>query len=243
MRLSECTALVTGATGGIGAAAAQELAACGAQLVLTGRDAARLAELSAELGAKAVPADLADADELAQLVEAAGRVDVLVHCAGIGRRATFDGDGLERLLAVNLRAPMALTAALLPGMRERGGGHLGYVGSIAGLTQVRGEAAYAATKAGLLAFAASVRAELAGTGVSVSTISPAAVDTGFWVARGAPYHRSTPRLVPARHVARRLVRDVGRDADRVDPRWLRVVPVLRAITPGGYAALARRMDS
>jgi short-subunit dehydrogenase len=236
------TVLVTGATGGIGAAVARELAGRGARLVLSGRDEARLADLAAELAAKAVPADLGAPEHVAGLVDAAGPVDTLVHCAGIGARGRLDATDVDRVVAVNLRAPLALTAALLPAMRERGYGHLAYVGSIAGLAAVREEAAYAATKAGLLMFAASLRAELVGTGVTVSTLSPAAVDTGFWAARGAPYHRRSPRLVPARRVARRVVADLGRDADRVDPRWLRVVPVLRAVSPRGYAALARRMD-
>jgi short-subunit dehydrogenase len=242
VRWADTTALVTGATGGIGTAVARELAERGTRLVLTGRDTPRLAELAADLAAKPVSADLCSESDRAALVGAAGPVDVLVHCAGVGHRGRFGGAPAEPLIALNLHAPIALTAALLPGMRERGRGHLAYVGSIAGLAGVREEAVYAATKAGLLAFAASLRAELAGTGVTVSTMSPGAVDTGFWAARGAPYHRRLPRLIPAQRVARRLVGDLGADADRVEPRWLAVVPVLRALSPRGYGALARRLD-
>lgn len=239
MRLADATVLITGATGGIGRAAALRLRDRGARLVLSGRDADALGKLAAEVGGRAVPADLAgDVGALAGL-----DVDVLVHCAGVGLRAPFAAGHVDRLLAVNLRAPLALTAALLPGMRARGRGHLAYVASIAGLTGVRDEAVYAATKAGVLAFAASLRLELDGTGVTVSTISPGAVATGFWAARGAPYHRKTPRPIPAGAVARVLVAGIEAGAgDQVVPRWLRSGPVIRALSPRAFHALARRMD-
>jgi len=108
-------------------------------------------------------------------------VDVLVNNAGIGWAGPFAGmpDAVaDELVAVNLRAPIELTRALLPGMCRRSG-HLVYVTSIAGRVGVAGESVYAASKAGLDVFAESLRLELAGQAVAVSVVVPAVVDTGF----------------------------------------------------------------
>jgi short-subunit dehydrogenase len=247
MDLADADVLVTGASGGIGGAAARRLHAAGARLVLHGRDPDPLAELAAQLGARVVLGNLDEPDGPAQLAKGAGPVDVLVHCAGIGLRGEFgtarEAD-LDRLISVNLRAPLLLARAVLPGMLAAGRGHLAFVGSIAGLTGVGNEACYAATKAGLLIFADSLALELDGTGVTVSTISPGAVDTGFWDARGADYHRNTPRPLSAERVAELLVRDIeaGR-GDRVVPRWLGIAPVMRAVAPRLYRGLARGLDT
>jgi len=246
MRVADGRALVTGASGGIGGAVARRLHAAGAHLVLHGRVDDRLASLADELGARVVAADLAAPDGPQQLAAAAGPLDVVVHCAGVGLRGEFaqaDVADIDRLIALNLRGCVLLTRAVLPAMLAARRGHLAFVGSIAGLTGVAREACYAATKAGVLTFADSLAVELAGTGVGVSTISPGAVETGFWDARGVAYHRSTPRPVAADHVANLLVRDIqaGRSG-RVVPRWLGIAPAVRAVTPKLYRGLARRMD-
>jgi short-subunit dehydrogenase len=246
MRIGDARILITGASGGIGAAAARLLHARGAHVVLHGRDDARLSALAGELRAPSIYADLAEPDGPEQVADRAGPVEALVHCAGVGLREDFahsvDGH-VDRLIAVNLRAPLVLARALLPAMCAARRGHLAFVGSIAGLTGVGQEAVYAATKAGLLTFAQSLRLELGGHGVTVSTISPAVVDTGFWKARGADYHRRFPRPVCADNVAALLVRDIATgNADRIVPRWVAVAPAVRAVSPALYRSLALRMD-
>ncbi|MGI8680244.1 MAG: SDR family NAD(P)-dependent oxidoreductase [Jatrophihabitans sp.] len=246
MHVADARILVTGATGGIGQATARRLHARGARLVLHGRDPDRLTTLASSLDASVVAGDLTAIDGPARIARDAEFVDVLVHCAGVGLRgafATADPDQLDRLIALNLRAPVQLARALLPKMCAARRGHLAFVASIAGFTAVPHEAVYAATKAGVLALADSLALELAGTGVGVSTISPGAVATGFWDARGVPYHRSVPRPISAGRVADALVRDIeSGGGDRIVPGWLGVAPRVRALSPGLYRRLARRLD-
>jgi short-subunit dehydrogenase len=247
MQLRDATALITGASGGIGAAAARLLHERGARLVLHGRDAARLEALASSLNARVVRADLAEDGAAQRLAEEVGPVDVVVHNAGIGLRKAFaetDPETIDRLLLINLTAPLQLSRALLPAMLDAGRGHLAFVASIAGRTGVANESVYAATKAGLLGFADSLHLELAGTGVTVSTISPGAVDTGFWRARGSPYHRKVPRPITAERVARLLVADIASGGgSRVVPRWLRTAEVAQTLAPRAYRRLAARFDS
>ena len=106
---------------------------------------------------------------------------------------------------------------------------------------VAGEAVYSATKAGLDAFAESLRAETVGSGVNVSVVVPGVVDTGFFDTRGRPYERARPRPVPPDAVADAVVRAVVRDrAEEWVPRWLRIAPAVRALAPGAYRRLAAR---
>ena len=147
------------------------------------------------------------------------------------------------MLLINLTAPLQLTRALLPAMLDARRGHVAFVASIAGRTGVAQESVYAATKSGLLGFADSLHLELAGTGVTVSTISPGAVDTGFWQARGSAYHRKVPRPITAERVAELLVADIAAGGgSRVVPRWLRTAEVAQALAPRAYRRLAARFD-
>jgi short-subunit dehydrogenase len=148
---------------------------------------------------------------------------------------------LDRLITLNMRAPVVLARALLPGMLARGRGQLTLLASIAGLTGVASESVYAATKAGLVVFAESLRLEVAGSGVGVAVVSPGAVDTGFFARRGTPYDRRVPRPLSVQRVARAVVEATERDRDRVLPRWLGVAPRVRALAPGTYRRLARRL--
>lgn len=240
------TCLVTGATGGIGHVVAERLAARGAGVVLTARDGDALAALAASTGGRAVPADLTQPDEIASLVERVGPVDVLVHAAGeghLGVCAKLAPARLEHLVALNVTAPIELTDALLPGMLERGRGHIVFVGSIAGRVGRGREAAYAATKGAVSVFADSLRAELRGTGVEVLLVTPGAVATGFFERRGTPYDRRWPRPVPAERVAAALVAGIesGR-AEITVPRWLGLPVLLRGVAPGLFRELAARFD-
>ncbi len=124
-------------------------------------------------------------------------------------------------------------------MVERKHGAICFVTSIAGRTGVAGEAVYSATKAGLDAFAESLRGETAGSGVNISVVVPGVVDTGFFETRGSPYTRTRPRPIPAETVADAVVRAVQRDrAEEWRPRWLRIAPTVRALAPGAFRALA-----
>ena len=248
MRVAGTLAVVTGASSGIGRAVAVRLAGAGCRLILVGRDGARLAEVARDTGGEAVVADLADSAAVADLAERLARdgagPDVLVNNAGIGSvgsAAAQDGVDLDRLLAVNLRAPVTLTRAVLPGMLERGRGHLVFVSSIAALLGVAGESSYAAVKAGLHVFATSVHAEVGSAGIGVSTIVPGVVDTEFFVRRGSPYTRRFPRPIRADRVADAVLRAVERDrAEVIVPSWLRVPVMVRSMAPNTYRRLAAR---
>ena len=244
MRLNGAEVLVTGASRGIGAAAARELAARGAHVTLSGRDADRLQALADETDAAWLPADLNDPTGPWALAEAVGPVDVLVHCAGVGWAGPvvdMDDTDVERLVRTDLVAPIKLARELLRGMLKRGHGHLAFVGSIAGLTGVPEEAVYSAAKSGLQAFVDALRLELRETDIGVSILCPGAVATEFWEQRGRPYDRSLPRLVEPERVARTLVRDIEHDRHRrVMPRWLAVAPAVRAVVPRAYDVLAAK---
>ena len=216
MQLTDAVVLVTGASAGIGHAAAARFAAQGARVLVHGRDPDRTVAVAGEVGGRALLADLAFPEErlrlAAEAIEVFGRVDVLVNNAGIGHSGPLTEmsfDTIRRLVEVDLLAAIELTRALLPGMLEQGRGAVCFVTSIAGRTGVAGEAVYSATKAGLDAFAESLRAETAGSGVDVSVVVPGVVDTGFFDTRGRPYERKRPRPIPPDAVADAVTRAVA----------------------------------
>jgi short-subunit dehydrogenase len=176
--------LLTGASGGIGAAIARRFAHEGSQLLLTGRRADVLDALATELGGLALVADLARRDELERLLEAAGEVDVLIANAALpatGRLTTLERDAVDRALEVDLRAPIALAHGVVPAMVERGGGHLVFIGSLSGKAATAGSSIYNASKFGLRGFALALRGELAPSGVGVSLVAPGFVrDAGMY---------------------------------------------------------------
>jgi short-subunit dehydrogenase len=224
------------------------LARHGAHLALAGRDQQALAEIADLTGGEPLAAELAEpggAERLADLaLERWGRVDLLVSNAGAGWAGDLAAMPLEiadRLIALNLVAPVRLTRLLLPGMLERGSGHLVYVSSIAGATGVAREAVYAATKAGLATFADSVREEVAGAGVTVSVVVPGVVDTPFFDRRGSAYDRSWPAPIPADRVARAILRAISSDrAEVFAPAWIRLPARFKGAVPGLYRRLALR---
>ena len=238
------TALVTGASLGIGRATAIALARRGAHVKATGLEAEPLRELVELCGAETLAADVSDERELDRLLDWAGPVDLLVNVAGFGRYeslAAIDAARTREMLAVNLAAPIRLTAVLAPGMVARGLGHIVNVASIAGLIGVASEAVYSATKAGLIAFSESVRYELADSGVGVTVVYPAVVATAFFDRRGEPYARRFPRPVDPATVAARLVIAVERGTAEVFvPRWTIVPARLRGALPGAFRRAARR---
>jgi uncharacterized protein len=174
VRLPGTRVVVTGASRGIGAALAIELAARGAGVVLVARSVEPLEKLAAELGGEAFAADLADAaaiEPLVRRIEAEGPIDLLVNNAGVdltGDLVALPADEIARLVAVNLCAPMLLCRAVIPGMRLRGRGHIVNVSSLAGTNAVPGLAPYSASKAGLSHFTAGLRADLKGTPITTT---------------------------------------------------------------------------
>lgn len=241
--ISGWNALVTGGSSGIGAAIAERLAGAGCRVVVLGRNSEALAELARRTGARALVTDLSSADGLAQAADATADVDLLVHSAGrgwAGDLTAMTGAEIDALVGLNLAAPMHLTRAALPGMQARGRGQLVFVASIAAVG-VGGEAVYAATKAGLHAFAASVRLEVADQGIGVTTLLPGAVRTPFFDHRGKPYDRRSPRQVEPSEVASALIEAIEHGAAEVFvPRWLTLAARVRGVAPELFHRLARR---
>ena len=185
--LEGLSALVTGATSGIGRAAAHELGRHGAEVVVHGRDGARGAEvvdrITAEGGkARFAAADLSDLAQLDELAEQAGTADILVNNAGIswfGPTPQLDVATFDRLFDANARAPYFLVAALAPQMAARGRGSIVNVGSQAGQIGMPGGAAYGATKGALASMTRSWAAEFSPAGVRVNTVVSGPVYTAI----------------------------------------------------------------
>ena len=180
-------ALVTGATGGIGAAVARRLAGDGFKVYVGGRRRGRLERMAAEIGGAALPFDITVEAGLAgarEVVEAGvGRLDVLVNAAGVFDLAPVVETGsevLSRNLGVNLTGSINVTRAFLPGMLAAGSGLVVNVGSVAGWKAFPDNAAYSASKYGLRGFHDVLLEELRGTGVRACLLEPGAVDTGLW---------------------------------------------------------------
>ncbi|GAB2176688.1 SDR family oxidoreductase [Dongia sp. agr-C8] len=176
--------LLTGASGGIGAATAAALAARGSRLTLVARDPARLRRLADRLAPRAagtavIAADLGvsgtAARVIAQATEMLGGIDVLVNCAGVndfGRFTFAAPERIEALIATNLLAPIQLCRAALPGMLAQGRGRIVNVGSVMGGVGFAGFGVYCASKFGLRGFSEALRRELRGSGVSVTYVAP-----------------------------------------------------------------------
>jgi NAD(P)-dependent dehydrogenase (short-subunit alcohol dehydrogenase family) len=179
------TALVTGATSGIGKAAALKLAEHGATVLVHGRDAARGVGVveQIELGggqARFVGADLSDPAEVARLAAEVGAIDILVNNAGsswFGPSGELDSQTYDRLFDGNVRSAYLLTAALAPVMARHGGGSIINVASMAGTIGLPGGAAYGATKAALVAMTRSWAAEYGADRVRVNAVAPGPVFT------------------------------------------------------------------
>jgi NAD(P)-dependent dehydrogenase (short-subunit alcohol dehydrogenase family) len=183
--LSGQTALVTGATSGIGKAAAITLAEHGATVLVHGRDSGRgagVVDQIAQAGghARFVAADLSDPAAIAQLATEIGRIDILVNNAGsswFGPTSELDTPTYDRLFDGNVRSAYLLTAALAPAMADNGGGVIINLSSMVATVGLPGAAAYSATKAALAAMTRSWAAEYGASGVRVNAVAPGPVFT------------------------------------------------------------------
>lgn len=175
------TAIVTGASSGIGAATARRLAAEGFDVVVAARRRDRLDELCAEIGARAVTLDVTSAESVAELAAAVPEAAVLVNNAGgaVGMEpiAEADPDDWRAMYEVNVIGTLRVTQALLPALIASGQGHVVVIGSTAGRIVYEGGAGYTAAKHGVAAFTETLRLELCGQPVRVTEIAPGMVAT------------------------------------------------------------------
>lgn len=184
-------AWITGASSGIGAALARDLASRGAHLVLSGRDEARLAEVAADCGETLIlPFDVRDdaalADATAKAIAWKGGVDVAFANAGVSQRSRAlktDMQVYRDIIAIDLTAQIAFSQGLIGHMADRGSGNIAFISSIAGKVGVPMRTAYSAVKFGLAGYGDALRAELSQTGVTVHVVYPGSVATD--VARNA----------------------------------------------------------
>ena len=200
------TVLLTGASGGIGRAIARAVAPRTADLVLSGRRREALEPLAQELGARVCVADLSHREDVERLAVEAGNVDVLIANAGIpagGLLTDLTQAQIDEMLEVNLRAPIALTRALTPGMIERRRGHVVFLSSLQGKAATPVASIYSATKFGLRGFGLALREDLRDYGVGVSVVLPGFIrDAGMFADAGVRLPRGSapgrPKTWPTR---------------------------------------------
>ena len=237
--------LLTGATGGIGAAIARAFSEKGASLILSGRRTDVLEPLAREVGGTAVACDLSRRDELARLLDAAGRIDVLIANAGLpgtGLLTELTQEQIDRILEVNLRAPIALAHALIPSMIERRSGHLVFISSLNGRVTTPATSIYAATKFGLRGFALGLRQDLRPHRVGVSVVMPGFIsDAGMFADAGVRLPPGVGTKSPAQ-VAAGVIRAIESNRAEVDvaPLSLRVGATIASVAPE-LAAMATRL--
>lgn len=264
-----CTALITGASSGLGREFARQLAPLASKLVLVARRADRLEALRAEiersgLEIEVYSADLASPEALdgllAHLRGMPRPVNVLINNAGLGDHGLFEESEWQRvqsMLDVNIRALTRLTHGLLPALVRSGSGTILNVSSIAGLMPVPSLAVYAATKAYVSSFTEGLRAELRGTGVNVTSLCPGPIDTEFFTQaerEGAASGIETPAIfkIPASQaVEEALVAAAARGA-RIIPGWqvrlamgfvlLLPLVILRVFLPRRPSRTAKRSE-
>ncbi|MBI2170145.1 MAG: SDR family NAD(P)-dependent oxidoreductase [Actinobacteria bacterium] len=248
MKIEGSVALVTGASSGIGEAAAVALAAAGASVVVMARREDRL-EAVAERCRKDAPSSFAAVGDvarredcekvIAQAQERLGSVDILINNAGISSHksaAEMTVDDVERVMAVNFFGSVYPTLAALPGMIERGRGHVVSVTSVAGYIPNPKETAYAASKAALSMWTHGIGVDLHGTGVHTSVVAPGPIDTEIWEWDESPSSYQGKKYPPS-VVAKAIVKAIRREIPHLTvPRQFGAPAVMFAL-PGVNRAL------
>ena len=254
MDLQGAHVLLTGGSRGIGPYIARALLARGAKVTLTARSEEDLARVREELGPDRVaiaPGDVSVEAQREKMVvgaeEAFGPVDVLVNNAGIESVLPFpefEEDEIRRVIDVNLEAPIQLTRLVVPGMIERGKGHVVNISSLSGRTGPPYHTIYSSTKHGLVGFSAALRNELKGTGVSASVICPGYITEAgmFAEERGMEPPKKSGAWGTPRDVARAVVRAIEKDVPDiiVAKGMAKLADVAFAISPRFVDAVARR---
>jgi short-subunit dehydrogenase len=253
-RVDGQTALITGASSGIGAEICRGLAGRVSKMVIVARGQVQLEALAVELRAKhrglivaVQPCDLSDPDALQRLVTAIPKeTGILVNCAGLGDINLFEFSDivkLRRLIAVNVEAVVALTHAVVPQMLKRGSGGILNISSGFGVTTMPGVATYSGSKHFVSAFSESLRMELSGAGICVTQVCPGPVDTNFEKVAGNLTGRSVPGFVEisAAQCAQEALRGFYRGRAMVVPgRFARWLIALGRITPAWVLRLVYR---
>lgn len=249
------TALVTGATAGIGAEFARQLAARGHDLVIVARDTARLESAATQLRAYGVavevlPADLADDDGCARIEWRCGEgVDVLVNNAGLGTTGAFhevDRDSEEHLLRLNVRAVLRLTHAVLPQMVARGSGSIVNVSSVAGFAPGARAATYSASKAWVTNFSESLHLQYAEQGVRVLALCPGFTRTEFHSRADMDVSGVPDRMwLAATDVVRTALADLdaGRSLSVPGAQYKAIVAATRVVPPSVQRAVLKALQS
>ncbi len=259
LQLAGSTALLTGATGGIGGAIARTLGARGVHLLLSGRREAELAQLTEDLGGRAIVSDLSVAADVDRLAGDAldAEVDVLIANAAhpaTGMLNALSQEEVDLILDINLRAPIAIARVLAPAMVERGRGHLVFISSLSGKSAQPASSMYSATKFGLRGFGLALREDLRGTGVGVSVVLPGFIrESGMFANTGVKLPPGVGTRTP-QDVAAAVIRAIEHNRAEVEvaPLGLRVGTALSSLAPGpagwvstklGSARIATEMDA
>ncbi len=215
------TAVVTGGSRGIGAATARALAKAGARVALMARTRTELDSLAAEIQGIAVQCDLLDHASMDAGVrrvesEIGGAPDILVNNAGVFRTAAagaMEPATIAESVGLNLVVPLLLVNAFLPAMRKRGSGHIVTIGSIADRKIFEGNSVYSATKFGARAMHEVMRAELKGSGIRATLVSPGSTDTSLWDDAGEGEFPPRSEMLTGESVADAILYAVTRPPD------------------------------